>query len=338
MSAHSPEKAPRFRNYVRIGSSLLLSGITGRCILSGLPFAVMIEPTNRCNLLCALCPTGMGTLARKRGDMPVERMRTLVRELPREVSLILFWGMGEPFMADSLFTGVTEAAQRGIRTRTSTNGHFLVDNGRAAEVLESGLDELVVSLDGVCAETYQKYRKGGDFNRVVEGVRELRGKRDAQGKSKPRLILQFLATRHNEEELGKLNEFAAQIGADNAEVKTLQAAFTPQGGGYVPEKGGRSRYRMTDGGLEPARRRFDWGVPCRRLWYSAVITWEGEVNPCCFDRDSRFVMGNVFQKSLHEIWRGRPYRKFRETLLTDGRVFPMCHDCTEGLRRKYIRL
>lgn len=317
--------------------SIFLSGVSRRGVLSGMPFAVMVEPTNRCNLHCILCPTGMGDLKRKKGEMSPERMRTLVRELPGEVSLILFWGMGEPFMAKSFLIGVSEAKRRGIRTRASTNGHFLAENGTAAMVIESGLDELIVSLDGTIPETYRKYRQGGNFQRVVDGIRKLRSVRDSKRHKTPRLILQFLVTVYNEGDLNELDEFAARIGVDRVEVKTLQAAFSPEGKKYLPKNQLKSRYKISSRGIEPVKRRINWGVPCRRLWYSTVINWEGDVSPCCFDKDSQFIMGNVFEENLTEIWYGKPYRNFRDTILTKGPVFPMCRDCTEGLRRLYIR-
>ena len=328
----------RGANYFRTPASMMLSGIFRKSVLLGKPWVVMIEPTSLCNLKCVLCPTGMGSLNRKKGSMTIERMRELIQKLPGEVSKILFWGMGEPFLAESFFAGVEEAKKRGIASRVSTNGHFLGENGTAGRLLDVGLDELVVSLDGTTSGTYETYRRGGNFNRVVEGIRAVCAERDKRGSKKPAIIQQFLVTAHNEHELTGLGDFSRSIGCDRVVVKTLQAGFTPEGKKHLPENKKRIRYYESSGGvLEPVKRRRNWGVPCRRLWYSTVITWRGDVLPCCFDRDSGYTMGNLFEESFESIWHGARYSDFRQTILSKGSVFPMCGDCTEGLRRLYVK-
>lgn len=296
------------------------------------PVSCAIEPANVCNLRCPLCAAGAGLLGRPKGVMGAPEFERLVRKLPGSLGTLYLWGQGEPFLAPGFLGMVRFAADRGFRTVTSTNGHFLDD---VAGIVKSGLDKLIVSLDGASQETYGSYRAGGDFRKVVEGLRCVACEKKRLGRG-PEIVVQCVVNRMNEHERDVIRRIASEVGADRAVFKTLQAASIEGGDDLVPSDEGLSRYRRsTEGQLETDRS----GIAasrCFRLYHSFQIDWMGNVAPCCFDKDSEHVMGNLLKDDFFSIWNGKRYRDFRRLLNERGRVLPMCGDCTEGLRRMNI--
>ncbi len=298
----------------------------------GGPVSCAVEPANVCNLRCPLCAAGAGLLKRPKGVMGAVEFERLIRKLPGSVGTLYLWGQGEPFLAPDFLHMVGLASERGFRTITSTNGHFLDD---AAGIAESGLDTLIVSLDGATQETYAAYRAGGDFQKVVDGVRGAANEIRRRGRG-PEIVIQCVVNRMNEHEREGIRRIAAEAGAGRTVFKTLQATSIEGGDELLPGGSGLSRYRRTaEGRLEPDRS----GVAksrCLRLYHSLQIDWMGNVVPCCFDKDSEYVMGNLLEDDFAAIWNGRRYRDFRRLLNERGRTLPMCGDCTEGLRRMNI--
>ena len=189
-----------------------------------------------------------------------------------------------------------------------------------------------MSLDGIDAGTYQLYRIGGDFDRVTGGIRMVAEEKCRQGRG-PEIVVQFLVTRGNASSLKEVGAFARSLGADRAVFKTLQAAWLDGGDAMLPDDPKLTRYRRTaDGALETDRYPFI-GNRCLRLYYSFQIDWQGNVVPCCFDKNSEHVLGNILNTDFNHIWNGPAYRAFRDTMNRTGRVLPMCRDCSEGVKR-----
>lgn len=295
----------------------------------GGPVSCAIEPSDICNLRCPLCAAGAGLISRRRGCMSLREFEHIVSGLPRSVRTIYLWGQGEPFLAPDFLGMVEFAAGRGLRTITSTNGHFLDDPDRIAG---SGLDTLIVSLDGADRVNYESYRVGGDFERVVQGIRGVTGAVRRAGRG-PMVELQCVVNRRNENDAERLRALAAETGAHRVVFKTLQAASMKGGADFLPENHGLSRYRKDEAGRDVPDCIPFLGNRCMRMYYSFQVDWEGNVLPCCFDKNSEHVMGNLTEQSFSAVWNAEPYRAFRKTINRKGRIMQMCRDCTEGLRR-----
>ncbi len=245
---------------------------------------------------------------------------------------IYLWNQGEPLLNSALPEMVYFAHQRGICTVTSTNGQLLAREDNARQLVQSQLDALIVSVDGLTPETYEVYRVGGKLQAVVSGMQILRHQREILGAKRPKIILQWLPMKHNEAELAQLEAKALEWGADSVEVKTAQIYEPEQAERFLPRELRLSRYRHQRGRWELRRKRDS----CRRLWFSCQIDWDGTVVPCCFDKDETLVMGNIYQRPFSEIWRGKEYQTFRRLLLNRGRVLDLCCNCTEGLETLYV--
>ena len=298
----------------------------------GGPVAVALEPSSICKLRCPLCAVGANLLSRERGRMSLPAFERIVVGLPGSVMDLYLWGQGEPFLAPDFLDMIRFASKRGFRTVTSTNGHHL---GDSEGIATSGLDRLIISLDGIDQKSYTRYRRGGNFQRVTAGIR---GVVAAKKRHRSRLIveLQYLVTTHSLEHIARFKGLAADLGADRVVFKTIQAASLEGGDALLPADLRYTRYRRgNDGVLVPDRIPL-FGNHCLRVYYSAQIDWQGNVVPCCFDKDSRHIFGNLFHQPFMDIWNGPDFRAFRALIRERGHAFSICSDCTEGLKRLHV--
>jgi len=311
-------------------ASYALSHATGEPRAWGLPPVLMVEPTAYCNLRCPLCPSGTRTLRRERGFMDVALFKRVVDEIRCHTAMMLLWNQGEPFLHKDFLEMARYASAAGIFTQTSTNGHFLNDPDA---VVRSGLDSLIVSLDGATPETYERYRVGGDFLQVVEGIRELTAAKQRLRSETPIVHVQFILFRHNEHEIGEVHRLAKELGADKVTCKTAQIYAPDDVETFLPSDEHYRRYEVVDGAI--SLKDGHQGVPndCRRLWIQPTLNWDGTLTPCCFDKHGDFPLGSVADgASMRELWNGEAFNRFRKLVLTNRARFEMCRNCTEGIK------
>jgi MoaA/NifB/PqqE/SkfB family radical SAM enzyme len=326
----------RLWNAGKVLASMGISWTTGRPVVWGRPFMMMVEPTNFCNLKCPLCPSGNGEMTRERGSMGLDDFKELIDDAGDELMLLMLWNQGEPFINKSLLDMIGYARSKKIATITSTNGHYIRTREQAEDIVRSGLSEMIVSLDGVDQKTYEAYRVGGKLQKVIDGTRLVaEAKRELQSKT-PLINMQFIVFRHNEEDIAEAERLAVQLEADQFLIKTAQVYSDDEAASFLPDEELFRRYEQGEGGERQVK-----GQPakgCKVLWYSSMVNWNGDVAPCCFDKNVDFGMGNAFnghdsqQSSFGEIWKGRAYMDFREKILHDRKSVDMCRNCSEGYR------
>lgn len=314
----------KFCNALSSGYSFLHSTMSGKPLTRGMPPALSAELTNHCNLACPECASGSGLMKRDRGFMEAGLFRKLTDELEKYLFNINLYFQGEPMMHPDFFSFLENA--RSIRTTVSTNGHFL-DAELSERIVMSGLDELIVSLDGMDQAVYSRYRINGDFVRVTEGIRNVALAREKL-KSSMKLEIQFLVNRHNENQIGMVREFARENGAA-LKLKSMQVISDIDAGDWMPSDDKYGRY-LKRGGKYVIKSRFP--DRCARLWFNPVVTWDGKVLPCCFDKEADHVMGDLNRNTFREIWNGEEYDRFRRKILTGRSEISICRNCTSGLK------
>ncbi|MCR4439387.1 MAG: radical SAM protein [bacterium] len=292
------------------------------------PAILMVEPTNRCNLRCPQCHTGSGRINRPYARLSPQQFRAIIDELGESLVYLLLFNQGEPYLHPEFLDLVEYAKSRRIYVTTSTNGHFFDAPQVVERTVTSGLDTLVVSLDGADKETYLRYRCGGDFEKVTQGVRNIVAARRRLKSPTPLVFVQFLLLRHNEHQLQEICSLAKELGADRVLLKTAQVETPAEAEQFLPRQERYRRYRIDQGRLliKGSRR-----LPCRRPWFSTVVNSDGRVSPCCFDKDGRYAVGNIAEAPLRAIWRSPEYNDFRERIL-HGEDIDICRTCTEGTR------
>lgn len=310
-------------------SSYYLSRLLSKPLHWGQPMALAMEPTTACNLRCPECPSGLRAFTRATGKLDVENFRAWLPQLSRHALTLTLYFQGEPFIHPHFFKLVQEARRRGLYTITSTNGHFL-DEERARQVVESGLNRLVVSVDGATQEVYEQYRVGGKLQEVQDGVRRVVEWKRRLSSPHPHLIIQFLVLQPNEHQIGAMQSWAREVGADELRLKTAQLYDYQRGHPLMPSSERYARYRQQADGTY--RLKYRLLNHCWRLWHAVVITWDGQVLPCCFDKDGKHAMGSLAKTSFRKIWRGKACRDFRQRILHGRSQIDICTNCTEGCR------
>jgi radical SAM protein with 4Fe4S-binding SPASM domain len=255
--------------------------------------------------------------------------RKSIDELEQTLLYLLFYFQGEPYLHPQFLDLVKYATDKNIYTATSTNAHYL-SSDKAKKTVESGLDRLIISIDGTTQETYEAYRVGGDLEKVVAGAKQImHWKKELKSKT-PHVIFQFLVVKPNEHQLDEVRDLAKSIGVDEVLFKTAQIYDFENGSSLIPEQSKYSRYKPNRNGTYSIKSKLL--NHCWKMWHSCVVTWDGRVVPCCFDKDAHHVMGKMNEVSFTELWKGSEYNKFRELLISSRSNIEMCKNCTEGTK------
>jgi len=298
----------------------------------GRPTLIQVEPTNRCNLLCQVCPVRTG-MNRARGNMDLEMFRRLMDEVGDHLLVIMFWDWGEPFLHPQACEMIRCAHDRGIQAVASTNGHVLAQPEQARQVVESGLDVLIFSVDGITPETYQHYRDAGRLDQVTAGVRRVVEERRRLNFKTPLVNFRFIVMGHNEHEVPQVPGFARDLGADVLTLRKFHAVphfrWDPEAEhhGLLPSQ---ARYQLpviSPQDYRPVRAPQN---PCKNLWNCPTIHWDGAVCSCFMDFDERRPLGRLGERSFMEIWAGEAYRNLRRAFRRRWRQLPLCGECAFG--------
>jgi len=319
---------PRTWNAIKVYAGYFLSLITRKPLIWGHPPVVMIEPTNICNLQCPLCPSGNGTLKRAKGYMSLTTFKNIVDQVHKKSFMIVLWNQGEPLLNKDILQMIRYASDKKMFTLLSTNGNINID---ANTLVKSGLDSLIISLDGAVQETYNKYRINGKLSKVLELARSVVDARQALNKINPLLRWQFLVMKHNEHEIDAIRKMAKDIQVDNLELKTVQIYSKEDIEKFLPLNPRYRRYKINSDNFE-----LKAGIPnrCRRIWVNVVINWNGEMSVCCFDKDIDYTLGNINDISLISLWKGNAFQKFRKQILRNRKIYPMCINCGESVKMR----
>lgn len=220
---------------------------------------------------------------------------------------------------------ITYARENNIHTEFSTNGQLLAEN--IGIIKSAKPDKIIVSLDGITQGTYNKYRVNGDINKVFNSLEELS---KLKIKDRPFVELQFLVFSHNEREIPNLRKIKSQYRIDKLSLKSAQIYDNSQID-MLPKNEKYSRYIVKDGAFI-----IKSGLPnfCQRIISGSVITWDGKLVPCCFDKDADFIMGDVKTGNLSVIRNSEKYNQFVKSVFSQRDKIKMCRNCTEGLKNE----
>jgi len=319
----------RLWNSARVLTSFQYSRLRGEPAIQGMPISISFEPTTSCNLRCPECPSGLRSFTRPTGMLTRALFEQSIDQLADTLTYLTFYFQGEPYLHPSFLDMVRYASDRGIYTATSTNAHYLKDDV-ARQTVESGLDRLIISIDGTTQDTYSAYRVGGTLEKVMEGARNIMAWKKKLRSKTPHVVFQFLVVKPNEHQIPEVYALAHKLGVDQVALKTAQIYDYEHGSPLIPTQDVYSRYRRQADGTYTVKNKLM--NHCWKMWQGCVITWDGKVVPCCFDKDAHYVLGDLSRQSFREIWYGEAYQQFRATLLRSRQEIEMCKNCTEGTR------
>jgi len=319
----------RVLNLILLKISYLISKHIKKSVLLGKPFALSIEPTTACNLGCPECPSGLKKFTRPTGKLMPDFHRQMLQSVGDSVFYINYYFQGEPFLNPYFLDLIREANLHKIYTATSTNAHF-IEEKKAHEIVQSGLDRLIISIDGTTQDTYESYRVNGQLDKVIEGTMALISAKKKLKSQTPFLIFQFLVVKPNEHQIPEVCQLAEEIGIDEVRLKSAQVYDYENGNPLIPNQEKYARYKRNKDGKYVLK--YKTGNYCWRMWSSSVLTWDGKVVPCCFDKDAQHVLGSLDNEEFKKIWKNKSYQSFRFAILNHRNDIDICKNCSEGAK------
>jgi radical SAM protein with 4Fe4S-binding SPASM domain len=317
-------------NSFKVLSSYYISRIFKKPIAWGLPISISFEPTTSCNLRCPECPSGLRAFTRPTGMLEKNFFEKTIDEIHKELLYLIFYFQGEPYLNTDFLKMVAYAHKKKIYTATSTNAHYLTDE-KAKQTVLSGLDRLIISIDGTTQDVYQQYRVGGSLDKVIEGTKNIvKWKKELKSKT-PFIFFQFLVVKPNEHQIEEVKKLGKELGVDQVRFKTAQVYdFENDPHQLIPTIDKYSRYKKNKEGKVVSKSGL--GNYCWKLWHANVITFDGLVVPCCFDKDATHQLGNLKMQSFKDVWQNDNYKQFRRELMKSRKNIDICSNCSEGLK------
>jgi len=303
--------------------------------ISSMPKMLNIDPTNHCDLKCPLCPTGLRDKTVERGSMKLEQFKPVVDHLAKWLQSVNLYSWGEPLINKSLTDMIRHTAKtHKIRTITSVHLNNLSDE-QVEGLVTSGLDKLVVSIDGATDEVYEKYRVGGNIGKVFTNMRKLVEAKKHHG-SDIRIIWNYIVMKHNEKDMDLAKKLSREIGVDitfsimrtNLKDDILEKTEDnmEKDSQWIPDDPEFNPYDMEKKTLKNPI------TFCKRPWSETFVNWNGDVFPCgCVVTESKYSMGNVFEQDFQDVWNGEKYVAARKELLDQPNdLETVCHICKQN--------
>ena len=314
------------------------------------PFFVSVEPAAVCQLHCPACPVGLRNhlspitnhqsppLQGRPGGashfMSKEVWQRVLSEAAKTAYVMQFYFQGEPLLNKDLPAMIAEAHAAGLYTIVSTNAQALTPE-MAEALVQSGLNRIIVSMDGLTEASYNAYRIGGSLEKVKAALRYLRAAkssiknnrqsivhRQSSNRQSPLIELQCLRLKTNEHEWNTFKRQYKALGADRLTFKTAQLYDYADGHPLMPTDPRYSRYTKGADGRYHRKARVPW---CLRVWSGVVITVTGDVLPCCYDKAHAYAYGNILESSLHELIHNDKARAFFRA--AQHEIPDICKEC-----------
>ncbi len=270
--------------------------LSERVAVTGRPAHMKIELTNFCNLACPMCPHDQ--MEREVGYMKPELFRRIIDMSAPQLEFAYLHHLGESLFHGKIGELIQYGRGKGVAMGLSTNATYL-DHRKARVLLDSGLDFLVISMDGASPDTYARIRVGGDFATTLDNVRaffELK----RQIPNHLTVVVQMIVTDANRQEVAPFAKLWAQTGAQvmikeardwAGQVKLLKL------GKHTPPP------------IEHS--------PCKMLWTELTVLWDGTVVPCANVYEKQNVLGDLSRQTLDEVWNGEPMKAIRRAHVED---------------------
>jgi MoaA/NifB/PqqE/SkfB family radical SAM enzyme len=248
--------------------------------------------------------------------LKLENFKKIVDPLSKTLVGVSLSLTGEPLLNKEIVSLIAYLHEENIGVSFPTNFSLKLSDDQIESLVRSGLDSIMISLDGASAETYSKYRVGGDFDLVLRNVKSLAEAKKQLRSRRPIIIWKFIIFDHNRHETERVKSQFKALGFDAYEFMVDLRSVVHA-----------DQYQREKQDLVKSRR------PCYWLWNTTIIRWNGAVDPCCNVSSflqAPFNLGNALEKDIRDIWRGKEYQRLREGFVkkTYGlNMHPLCRRC-----------
>jgi MoaA/NifB/PqqE/SkfB family radical SAM enzyme len=300
--------------------------------VSSYPYLMIIDACNYCNLRCPLCPTGLGDLGRQQSMLSLDHFKAYFDPLAPYLFEAYLHNWGESLINKQVFDMIAHAQASNVGTNLSSN-LVITSSDDIDRLIDSGLEYLIVSLDGTDQESYGKYRVRGDFNRVIENMAELIRRRDARGKKTPIVEWQYIVMKQNEHQIQEAEKIAKKLNVDILR-------FIPVGMPYEFENRKETADKWFplsfEGRSFSDHEEQQFGQagkpgPCFYLYRSIVVNPDGGVSPCCvvYREESDFAKLGGERLIIDELWNNGHYQSARALFSTQNvpHTPTICDNC-----------
>jgi sulfatase maturation enzyme AslB (radical SAM superfamily) len=295
----------RAANIIKLNLEMRLK----KTVISGQPYFIKIEPTNRCNLRCDGClhAANRTELADNRyfGEMELGLFKNIIDQLHKYLVKVSLYSMGEPFIYPHILDMLAYLKAHKIGSVISSNLNLLTPD-LIEGMVRNKLTHLIVSLDGYDSESYNKYRRGGDFDQVIGNIKAIQAEKHKQGSKYPLIEIQTVKLEHiTDEAIAKIKQLAQEL---KVEKFTLKENVSPHYDDPQPEE-----------------------RQCFWLYGNPQIHWNGRLQPCChYYEYENNVFGDLKTVSLASVWNNEKYQAARRYFGTGKREEGMdikCYSC-----------
>lgn len=290
-------------------------------VVTEFPLHLSLESQLKCNFRCTMCTYSDAEEIAKQ-HYPEVMSEELYDKIVNEAAnyncpSINFNVLNEPLLDKETPARIAKAKEAGfIDMRMNTNASLMTPE-KAEAIIDAGLTRLYVGLDAASPETYEKVRVGGNFERVVQNVREFLRIRDAKGLKLPILRVSFVRMDINEHEIGDyINQWT-----DLADMVTIQEYMPPIISGEYMERHAKSKRIPAD-------------YTCPQPFERVIIKGNGNLTPCCAQYNYKLTMGNLHEQSIHDIWQSAEMKKLRGHMC--DRTWDQLETCRTCLKSSYL--
>jgi organic radical activating enzyme len=282
-------------------------------MLSVKPDNLQLELTDKCNLICSYCPKGHG-VGLKGGDMDFNLFKKIVDDA-EDINIFTLVGYGEPLLYAHIIDAIKYIKDSYPKKKVSlTSNGTLLTKEICKDLINSGLDHFIISVNVASREKYLQYSKSNGYNRLIGNTKLfLEILNEGNIKRNPKTDIQIINTINTDIEIKEFENYWKPYLFPNA--KTLIAPYINWGGVVSDYKfGDKDRY------------------PCTQLYRNRVITREGIALPCCscfpFEVGD-MALGNVKEITINDLYSGGIIREIRKANLEGNlqQEFNLCSKC-----------
>lgn len=319
----------------------------GREKLWSYPRYIQLEPTNRCNQKCIMCPRNESDFDVPFGDMPFDDYLKILNQIPTITNMQLN-GLGEPLLHPRIFDMLKEANRRGIKTSINSNVALIDSIEKAKRLVDSGLDLLKVSMDTADPKVYQNIRQSDTFNQVIEAIKLIVKARGS--KYNPQIWFNSIIMKNNYKDLGEILKLGNKLGIDLVRFKPLNVFWAGSDSDLIAETEALKKeisktIKLAEGlkvkhNLKELLVKLDKGfykrpkenIPCYSPWLELYIQYYGGVRLCCEFYSKKHDIGNILEQGFGSVWNRPKMRQIRKEFKKGNTYFPACKICNRFSR------
>jgi len=283
----------------------------GRMEMKSFPSSYGIDIGNVCNLRCPLCPTGTNCNKRKKSFMSFENYKIILDKIKDYAFVVNLYNWGEPFLNKDFFKILEYTKKNRVGVLLSSNLNILTDES-IDKLVRLKLDKIVLSIDGASQETYGLYRKGGNFEKVIENLKKIIEKKKELSSKQPRLVWQYLISKKNEKDIEKAKKIAEELGIKIDFLYMRTSQLIRRKGEKINEKLVQEwvsdKFKVSS---KESLSTINTKGRCIYPFSHLYVNPEGTTSPCCALYDEKTDFGNILTQNLKELWNNEKYKSAR---------------------------